>query len=323
MDNAFLIAARRSGSAKTGFYRPGERSDSGAPFEVSPTKCPAYTGPPSGRDPTADEKHGAWQLEEEYLAGRLGKNEEENGRLWNTAKWIDRHLRIATTPANATKPVNLLLEGWKEAISHANKEPEDELPVYGNGVEYEPLNIDKRDKNQLLLKLPDDYELARLVDYFNECDHLAKIDENKLASDADPLPVQIDSPGPIGRQESIKVVRMLMLGMRSLWQPVKAAIVDHSTMTAIGKTRTSNIAAVGRQRVIEGLRIAESIRKGLSRQDRVFSAWLNQVRAKQTIVNRPGFSVDDIIIGTLTILAAMPLPANDNYQFEDQVRRAA
>lgn len=230
------IAERRSGSAKTGFYRPGERSDRGAPFKVTPTKCPNYNGPPSGRTGNAAEKRSAWQLQEEYLAGRLGKNEEENSRLWKTAKWFDRHVRIATLPAHAVKGLNLYVDGWHDVIAPANKEPEDELPDYGNGVEYEPLNINERDKKQLLLKLPDDYELARLIDYLNECDQIAKIDENKLAREAEPRPVQIDLPGPIDRQESGKIVRMLKLGMRSLWYPVKAAIIDHATMTALGKT---------------------------------------------------------------------------------------
>ena len=86
------IAERRSGSTRTGFYRPGERSEDGAPFEVTPTKCPKYSGAPSGRKPTDEEKRGVWQLQAEYVEGRLGKNGEENNRLWNTAKWIDRTL---------------------------------------------------------------------------------------------------------------------------------------------------------------------------------------------------------------------------------------
>ena len=267
------IAKRRSGSDHVGFYRPdtdcegGERAKclldiKGHPPVIENEPSVQYNGPPTGRSATDDEKRGAWQLQTEYLEGRLGKNEEENCRLWNTAKWIDRHLRIATMPAHAVKTLNLHVDGWDDVVDLANKEPEDDLPPYEHGLGYEKLNIDERDKQQLLLKLPDDYELAKLVDYFNECDKLAKIDANKLARDADPLPVRIDLPGPIDRQESIKIIRMLKLGMRSLWYPVRAAIVDHATMTALGKTRTGNVAGVGRQRVIEGLRITAKIGNG-------------------------------------------------------------
>jgi hypothetical protein len=98
------IAERRSGSAIKGFYRPGERDRNGAPFEVTPTKCPKYHGPPSGRAPTETETRVAWPLQNEYLADRLGKDRVENCRLWDTVKWVDRIYRIATLPKNATKP---------------------------------------------------------------------------------------------------------------------------------------------------------------------------------------------------------------------------
>jgi hypothetical protein len=115
------IAERRSGSERAGFYRPGERDKDGAPFEVLPTKCPKYSGPPSGRLPTDDEKQGAWQLQQEYLAARLGKNEEENGRLWNTATWIDKLLRLATMPAEGLPPFNIYIG---DKISQSTEELE-------------------------------------------------------------------------------------------------------------------------------------------------------------------------------------------------------
>jgi hypothetical protein len=82
------IAKRPSRSPMKGFYRPGERGEYGAPFEVTPATCPRYNGQPSGRAPSNEEKRGAWQLQEEYLAGRLGKNDEENSRLWNTERAV-------------------------------------------------------------------------------------------------------------------------------------------------------------------------------------------------------------------------------------------
>src|SRR6202022_27739 len=138
-----------------------------------------------------------------------------------------------------------------------------------DGYETEEVNIDESDKERLALKLSD-HDLARLVDDLEEFDKLAKIDVNNLARNADPLAERIDLPGPIERQAAIKVLRMLMLGMRSLWHPVKRSISDHATMKSLGKTQGVGDgveATVGRTRVIEGLRIAESIRKGLGRQE--------------------------------------------------------
>jgi hypothetical protein len=63
--------SRPSGSNAQGFLDGEHKS-------VEPEVRPMYLGPPSGRIPTPDEKRCAWQLREEYLAGRLGKNGEEN-----------------------------------------------------------------------------------------------------------------------------------------------------------------------------------------------------------------------------------------------------
>ncbi|MGZ5875355.1 MAG: hypothetical protein ACXWKP_24980, partial [Bradyrhizobium sp.] len=349
---------RRSGIATTGFL-DGERKLDGAPFKVT-TTCPEYLGQPSGRVPNAEEKRGAWPLQEEYLVGRLGKNEEENCRNWNTGKWIDRLIRTATTPAEAVEGLNLITGRWEEYFNPGeifDSVSEDdgviEAPFGREGFRF---NIDRRDKERLALKLSDNDWLA-LRDYFEECDDVAKIDINELAGTSDPLAERIDFPDALDRAEAGKIIRILMLGMRSLWHPVIRAITGHATMTSLGKTQGVGdkvAAAVGRSRVIEGLRIAESIRKGLKKQsvrkglkkqDRVFSTWLNQVRAGQTVVHRPGFSVDDVIKGTLAVLMAdkslptpvrtgghhwpvfkladMPLAANDNLRSDDADRKAA
>jgi hypothetical protein len=249
-------------------------------------------------------------------------------------------------PAEAVKGSNVCADGWEDVPRATIDDPEDDPADKNDGFGVEGLNINERDKERLADEKDKDslaielsgYDLARLVDDLEKCDKLAKIDVNKLARNADPLAERIDLPGPIERQAAIKVLRMLMLGMRSLWHPIKRAIADHSTMKSLGKTQgvgDSVAAAVGRTRVIEGLRIAESIRKGLGRQDREFSVWLNQIRAKQTPVHRPGFSVDDIIKGTLAILpektlpkpvcdpSGLKLPANDNWRVEAVASNAA
>jgi hypothetical protein len=347
---------RRSGSTKTGFL-DGEYKSTGR--EVRPM----YLGPSSGRAGTDDEKRGAYHLYAEYLAVRLGKNDEENSRLWNTALWIGKHYRVTTTPAEALPPLNIyvgdnLSQGTEG--TGAPTGPDDEAPdeSESEGVEFEGINVGKADsesdrKAKWWKRLPDgsvrvtdsdgithrldiqanDYDLLRLVDALEEMDKLAKIDVNDLMRDGPPILPQVDFPSSDQRVESGKIIRMLMLGMRSLWHPVIRAIADHATMKSLGQGNGKDVAAaVGRQRVIEGLRLAESIRKGLGRQDRDFSMWLNQIRARHTIVHRPGFSVDDIIRGTLAVLAGSsylnqvdfnPLASNDNCRAADIVSKAA
>jgi hypothetical protein len=339
---ANITAERRSGSTTVGFYRglprpggkqplAGERSKDGTPLDVKPTKCPKYLGLPSGRTPNEEEKRGAWQLQEEYLAGRLGKNKEENGRLWKTAKWIDKHLRIASMPAEALPPLNIYVGDTISQNTEGAGAPtgqDDEAPdEAGNeGIEFERINVDVgetasersmcvMDEDGTTRRLDiktDGYELLRLIDDFEDIDELAKIDINKLALTADPLPERTDFPTVDQRAESIKIVRMLMLGLRTLWHPVKRAIGDHASMTSLGNTQNGVAATVGRTRVIEGLRLAESIRKGLKRQAHGFSMWQSLIDARQEMVPLSGIaasqnmaSVDAII---REVLAALPKP---------------
>jgi hypothetical protein len=285
------IAKRPSGSATTGFYRPGERAQDGAPFATVPATCPPYLGRPSGRIPTADEKRGAWQLQEEYVAGRLGKNEEENARNWSTAKWIDRHYRIATIPADATKAMNLSGGDTWEVVVDPNEirgREDGEFGVMG-------FKIDDADRKRLALTLSDSDVLC-LMDAFDEIDDAAKINVKKLKGKAGPLSDRIDFPTTIAREESGKIVRILMMRMRTLWRPVIRAIAGHATMKSLAPNVGDGVAAaVGRQRVIEGLRFAGSIRKEFEWPELGFKV--------------P--SVDAIIQDTLAILARKSLPAPD------------
>jgi hypothetical protein len=248
-----LIAERRSRSAREGFYRPGERSEDGAPFKVTPTKCPPYLGPSSGRIPTADEKRGAWQLEEEYLAGRLGKNAEENSRNWNTVKWINRHYAVTKTPAGALPPLNIYV-GDKTSQSTegtgAPAGPDDEAPdEAGNeGIEFESINVGEADGRSSMCVMDEDgttrrldiktedYAVLRLIDDLEEIDKLAKIDVDDLVRKAAPAP-QVDFPSSDDREESGKIIRILMVGMHTLWHPIIRAIADHATMKSLGKSQ--------------------------------------------------------------------------------------
>ena len=73
----------------------------------------------------------------------------------------------------------------------------------------------------------DNYRIGRLIDDLREIDELAKIDVNDMMREGPPVLPQTDFPSPDQRVESGKIIRMLMVGMRTLWYPVKRAVADH------------------------------------------------------------------------------------------------
>jgi len=298
IDTFGLIAKRPSGSPTTGFYRPGERSENGVPFEVLPTKCPKYCGPPSGRAPTEIEKRVAWPLQDEYLANRLGKDRIESCRLWDTARWVDKVHRIEAMPRNATQPPSLLIapEDYdKKEI--ADFKVEREVPAVA-------------------------FDVLAIIERMDERDELAKIDIDNLMRDVGPRPVRVDFPGLYERAEASKIIRMLRLGLRTLWRPVELAVVDHVEMYRLGMTqgaRRDTAAGIGRQRVIEGLRIADSIRKGITRSEK------QDVVAIRPLARADGEiePVEGLIRDLLAALANRQLPANDNYRADAIANNAA
>jgi hypothetical protein len=375
-------AKRPSGSATTGFYRPGERSESGAPFEVIPTTCPEYLGPPTGRAGNDEEKCGAWQLQAEYLADRLGKNKEETARNWNTVLWIDKHYRVTRTPAEALPPFNIYVGDEISQSTNGTGAPtglDDEAPdaeVENEGVEFERISVGQTEAGTGSKRRPalyrqsagsvrvmgrgddektyrldieaDHYDLLRLVDALEEIDALAKIDVDDLKDNAPPLLPQIDFPSSDQRAESGKIIRMLMVGLRTLWRPVICAIADHATMKSLGQGKGKDVAAaVGRQRVIEGLLIAESIRKGLGRQEFVVRHTLEPSYTVATCLDEiirgvlarlGGQTLDDrraawppyrdwqgscCYIDGMRFVPSSPLAGNDNHQSDSADRKAA
>jgi hypothetical protein len=282
------FASRPSGSTAPGFYRPGERpkcllDGDNNPYPIEDEPTPIYTGPPSGHAPTDDEKRAAWHLENEYFADRLGKNKEENARLWNTAKWVERHHRIATMPAESLAPFNIHIADATVQDTGAPTGADDESPddaQENEGAEFERIHVGKQDSptsmrvmdedgvtRRLEIKA-DDYDVMRLADQLDECDKLAKVDVNEAARK--PLPESFDYPDdPDDFAESGKIIRILMAGMHTLWTPVIRAVVDRVTMHSLGSSQgvgDDKAATVGRWRVIEGLRLADSIRRRLERQ---------------------------------------------------------
>ena len=226
-----VFVERPSGGSETSGFLDGERKPGG----VTPTKCPPYLGPPpSARTPSDDDKRGAWHLENEYLACRLGKNEQENGRLWNTVKWIEWHNRIATLPANAIQALNIYIDG-SERMDRIDVDipanggfPDEDVNEGFNG--YENGKVNQSDKDKLDLKI-DDYRIGRLIDELKEIDQSAKFDINKLKDKPAPLPLA-EFPGLNERVESGKIIRMLKLGMHTLWHPVIGAIDGRVSMAS-------------------------------------------------------------------------------------------
>lgn len=285
-----LVAKRRSGSARVSFYRPGERPIGGTWFEAKTESRPKYRGPPSGRAPSDEEKRVNWPLQNEYLNDRLGKDKVENSKLWDTAKWIDKIHRIAMTPKDAVR-AGLATTPPGEFVYSA-----DDTADY-NAIESVPIRA---------------LDVLRILEEVEEREAAAKLNVDKLLRDAGPRPIRIDLPSVYDRAKANKIMLMLRLGMRTLWSPVKLAIVDHEEMYRLGLTqgaRREIAPAVGRQRIIEGLRIAGAIRMGITRSEKGDAT--GEAR-HWPARERHNAAVDYLIAEVLLAIADKPLPANDN-----------
>ena len=133
---------------------------------------------------------------------------------------MDTIIRTATTPAEAVKSLNLCTDGWSDAFSPDYKDYQAFPDEKNEGFGVTRFKVDKRDQKEIAVKLSE-FDLVRLKDSFEEFDKSEAIDINRLIGKVSPLPRRTDLPGPIERQEAGKIMRMLMLGMRSLWYPVK------------------------------------------------------------------------------------------------------
>ncbi len=70
------------------------------------------------------------------------------------------------------------------------------------------------------------------------------------------------------RADANKILRLLQVGMRGLWRPVKLAIVDHVEIWTLGITQGVSrgmAPTAGRQRILDGLSIAADIRQDVLR----------------------------------------------------------
>jgi hypothetical protein len=336
MDAEFLDAIDKT--ADTSFDASAPTNSTGKPIT-----CPVVLnlGPPSGRAGNDDEKRGAWQLQTEYLTLRLGKDAQENGRLWNTVLWINKHYVVTRTPAEAMPSLNIYVP---DPISQSTGAPtglDDEAPDpkdENEGIRVTNINFaatdklerpivtgfDKKGKSRIyaLDINASGYDLLRLVDELNEIDKLAALDIDDLVREAPPLLPQADFPDAEQRAESTKIILILMTQMRTLWHPVISAIDDHATMASLARGKGKDVAAaVGRQRAIEGLRIADSIRGGLAQRERIFSMYMDILDGLDKRLPKPVRAPEghyrNMARGPVIKLPVKPPHANDNFRAAD------
>ena len=171
-----------------------------------------------------------------------------------------------------------------------------------------------------------------------EVDKLAKINVGELPP---PPPPQVDFPDQDQRVESDKIICILKLGMHTLWHPVIRAIAERVTMASLGSSQgvgdDKKWSTVGRCRVIEGLRLAESIRKKLERQKLAPAQSLARVKrskipsvtemmgplAPPKAVRAPVSGYLNQAAGPVIKRAGNHLPANDNYRLDAVALSAA
>ena len=183
-------------------------------------------------------------LHVEYLAERLGKNEEENGRNWDTAMWFDGIYRAAMLPDRSLGPLH-----W-----------------FSSGAEFASEDMDRFSATHVIP--PEVVSVLNLLDRVERIRRKQRgydlVGIHECSTDRDPR-----SPtGVEVRSDASKKLRLLQAGMRGLWKPVKQAIVDHAEIWTLGITQGVSRAlapTAGRQRLLDGLGIAADIRKDIAR----------------------------------------------------------
>lgn len=204
--------------------------------------------PITGRPVNDNEKGLPWPLYDEYVAERLGKDIVENSKNWATVIWLDRIFQMALLPDRAIGPVHWFTSGMSDEERSDGYETENVVPP----------NVDA------VLHILGAAKKARLKaqGYKNK-----EVGVHEASAGRNPeLPTGVEI-----RVDTTKILRLLQIGMRALYEPVKHAIVDHTEMWKLGITQgvSRQLApTAGRQRVVDGLRIAADIRKDVEGWER-------------------------------------------------------
>lgn len=197
-------------------------------------------GESRGRPANDNEQRTPWPLYDEYVAERLGRDAVTNSKNWNTAVWIDRIYRVATLPEEALGPSHWI----------ASTLSEEELDGY------EPAEIVPPEATAYLSMIAEMERIKRVARGYD------LVGTHEASSSNDPtLPTGVEI-----RADANKILRLLMVGMRGLWKPVKRAIIDHVEMWKLAQGVSRQFApTAGRQRVLDGLEIAADIRRDVLR----------------------------------------------------------
>jgi hypothetical protein len=201
-------------------------------------------GATTGRPANDNEKGTPWPLYDEYVAERLGKDAYANSKHWNTAMWIDGIYNMAMLPDRSLGPLH-----W-----------------FSSGADFASEEIDGYSATHVIP--PEVVSVLNLLDGVERIRRKRRgyelVGTHETSADRDPrAPTGVEV-----RSDASKKLRMLQVGMRGLWTPVKQAIVDHTELWKIGITQGVSRAmapTAGRQRVLDGLGLAADIRQDISR----------------------------------------------------------
>jgi len=198
--------------------------------------------PLTARAANDNEKGTPWPLYDEYVAERLGRDAYANSKNWNTAMWIDKIYAIAMLPPIALGPPH-----WVSSALCAEA-----LDGYKAESVIPPEAV-------ALLSVIEKIERIKRKEI--GCDPVGTHEVSTSKDTRLPTGVEI-------RADANKILRLLQVGMRGLWRPVKLAIVDHVEIWTLGITQGVSrgmAPTAGRQRILDGLSIAADIRQDVLR----------------------------------------------------------
>lgn len=213
-------------------------------------------GAPITYRPANDNEKGAlWPLETEYLANRLGKDRMANETNWRTVVWLDNLIEIAETPTRALPTVHLSGDIAAEVLSRHDED--------GNLLETPPYEVEQHITPGIM----------RLI---NELDRIAEKNPEPICPAPPPQNRDPLKPFPVEyRADTLRLIGLLKASLRCLWKPLVQAIRYNRPMGDIGRdtgVAKGVAAAVGRQRVIDGLEMAAGVRRDVARWERLNEA---------------------------------------------------
>jgi hypothetical protein len=166
--------------------------------------------PITGHPANDSEKGKPYPLYTEYVEGRLGKDAYANSKHWNTALWIYDTYSTAMLPDRSLGPLHWFSSG-------ADKDIDQDTPCCSMENIVPPSTVSVLNILAALKRV----EQSRLKKqgYKNKT-----VGTHEASSSKDPrLPTGVEV-----RCDASKKLRLLQIGMRGLWKPVKQAVIDQA-----------------------------------------------------------------------------------------------